>query len=194
MGPSGGFYAIRKNLFKPVPENFIVDDFYICMNVLLKGKKAVSSLNSIVYEDMQNSLYEELRRKARISTGDFQNLINFKKVLLNPFKVVAFSFVSHKVLRWISSFIFLIILFTSSILMADSLFFFQLFIVQLIFLLLPIVDITLHSLKINIVFLRFTTHLMVLNVALLTGFFKNMRGIKNGIWNPTKRIVENGRI
>lgn len=34
MGAEGGCYAIRNNLFSKVPSNFIVDDFFITMQVL----------------------------------------------------------------------------------------------------------------------------------------------------------------
>jgi cellulose synthase/poly-beta-1,6-N-acetylglucosamine synthase-like glycosyltransferase len=187
MGPSGGFYAVSKDLFEPVPVNFLVDDFYICMKTILKGKKAVSSMEAIVYEDAINDLEEEFQRKVRISVGDFQNLSFFKVILLNPFRLVSFSFLSHKVLRWISPFLFLLMLTSNSILLADSLFFFLLFILQFIFLFLPILDILLRKFKINLVALRFTTHFFIMNLALLTGFFKNLKGVRSGIWDPTKR-------
>ena len=187
MGPSGGFYAIRKDQFEPVPANFLVDDFFICMKILLKGKMAVLAKEAIVYEDAINDLNEEFQRKIRISAGDFQNLNFFKTVLLNPFRAVSFSFLSHKVLRWISPFIFLLMLISSSILMTGSLFFFLLFILQFIFLLLPTMDILLRKFNINLVALRFTTHFFIMNLALLTGFFKNIKGVRSGIWDPTKR-------
>ena len=171
MGPTGGFYAVRKELFEPVPENFLVDDFFICMKILLKEKKAVSSMDAIVYEDVINNLEDEFRRKVRISAGDFQNLNFFKGILINPFKPVAFSFISHKVLRWIAPFFFILMLIFSSILMTDSIFYFLFFNLQLIFLLLPALDLILRKFNINIVTLRFTTHLLIMNLALLTGFF-----------------------
>ena len=37
MGPFGGCFAIRKSLFIPIPENFMVDDFFVCMNILKNG-------------------------------------------------------------------------------------------------------------------------------------------------------------
>ena len=38
MGPFGGCFTIRRVDFQPVPNNFLVDDFYTCMQVL-KNKK-----------------------------------------------------------------------------------------------------------------------------------------------------------
>ena len=44
MGPFGGCFAMRMNLHSPVPKNFLVDDFYICMNIIRKGYKAVNNV------------------------------------------------------------------------------------------------------------------------------------------------------
>ena len=41
MGAEGGCYAIRKAFYSPVPKNFFMDDFYITMNVIEKGKSIV---------------------------------------------------------------------------------------------------------------------------------------------------------
>ncbi|MEA1898789.1 MAG: glycosyltransferase, partial [Bacteroidota bacterium] len=59
MGPSGGFYAIRKDLFHPVPENFLVDDFYINMKVLENRFWSICEPLSIVVEDVSNNWLEE---------------------------------------------------------------------------------------------------------------------------------------
>jgi len=37
MGPFGGCYAVRKSLYCPVPDHFLVDDFFINMAVLEQG-------------------------------------------------------------------------------------------------------------------------------------------------------------
>ena len=42
MGPFGACFAIRKSLYKPLPANFLVDDFHICMNILKDGYKAIT--------------------------------------------------------------------------------------------------------------------------------------------------------
>jgi cellulose synthase/poly-beta-1,6-N-acetylglucosamine synthase-like glycosyltransferase len=54
MGPFGGCYALRKEYFTPVPENFLVDDFYINMKVLENGGKAITEIKALVFEDVSN--------------------------------------------------------------------------------------------------------------------------------------------
>jgi len=74
MGAFGGCYALRYELYSPVPEGYTVDDFYITMRVLEKKKKCIQENNAICYEDVQNQIKEEFRRKIRISSGNFQDL------------------------------------------------------------------------------------------------------------------------
>lgn len=201
MGPFGGCYSIKRELYKPVPANFLVDDFYINMKVLQKGYRAINNLKSLVFEDVSNNLQDEFRRKIRIATGNFQNLSKFKKLLLgiigiNPFEKeakkytskfgVSFSFLSHKVLRWIIPF-FIVITFITNIFLLDKILY-QLSFAGLIFSFsLPFWDFLLKKANIHISILRFITHFYTMNIALFIGFFKWAKGVKSGIWQPTKR-------
>lgn len=187
MGPFGGCFAIRKNLYSPVPRNFLVDDFYICMKVLKSGYKAINNLDSMVFEDVSNNISDEFKRKVRISTGDFQNLWKFKSILWPPFTGLSFSFLSHKVLRWLTP-TFIIFSYILCILLA---FRFKLYLVLFLLfnliLLLPLIDFLLKKINIHNTFLRFITHFFSMNIALLIGMFKAMKGVKSNVWKPTKR-------
>jgi hypothetical protein len=43
-----------------------------------------------------------------------------------------------------------------------------------------------HGKKVR--YLRYITQFLMMNAALAAGFVKAMRGIKSGIWEPTKRV------
>ncbi|HNY43791.1 MAG: glycosyltransferase [Bacteroidales bacterium] len=187
MGPFGGCFAMRRELYSPVPKTFLVDDFYLCMKVLEKGYKAINNLDAVVYEDVSNNLSDEFRRKVRIATGNFQNLKEFKHFLWPPWTGSAFSFLSHKVLRWITP-IFLILAWGINFYLAFlSNFYLVLFCLYNFVLLLPLIDFLLRKINIHNVFLRFITHFLSMNVALLTGMFRAMKGVKSNVWKPTKR-------
>jgi cellulose synthase/poly-beta-1,6-N-acetylglucosamine synthase-like glycosyltransferase len=188
MGPSGGCYAVRKGLFEPVPGNFLADDFYISMKVLSKGKKAINSMKAVVMEDITNELFEEFRRKVRIAAGNFQNLVKFLPVLAHPFTPRAFCFFSHKILRWIGP-LLMITAVISSLFLADQTFFRFVIIAEAILFLLPVVDYLLKKIKIHVIILRFITHFLAMNLALLVGLIRFIRGIETNIWQPTKRII-----
>jgi cellulose synthase/poly-beta-1,6-N-acetylglucosamine synthase-like glycosyltransferase len=187
MGPFGGFYAVRKASYEPLSKNILADDFRICMNVISKGERAISDTEAIVYEDVSNSLIEEYSRKVRISAGNFQNLNHFSYLLLKPFSIWSFCFVSHKILRWLTPFLWLIAVTANILLIKGSFFFSLLIILQVIFLLLPAFDFLLKKLNIHLVPVRFFTHLFFMNVALFVGFIKYLKGIRSGAWTPTKR-------
>ncbi len=187
MGPFGGCYAIRKKLYSRVPPVFLADDFYINMKVIIKGYKAIIELDAHVYEDVSNSLCEEFRRKVRIAAGNFQNLKHFYICLFSGTKGLSVSFFSHKVLRWIGPF-FLAAIFLCSLLMSgENIFYRYLLYIQLLILIFPVIDYLLGKINIHIIILRFVTHFISMNFALLAGFIKFLKGVKTNVWQPTRR-------
>lgn len=188
MGPFGGCYAIRRDDYSDVPPHSLVDDFYINMKVLEKGKKAVNELEAIVYEEVSNSLRDEFRRKIRIATGNFQNLRRFGHLLWPPWKGTGFAFLSHKVLRWFGP-IFLLIAIFSNIPLAMQHDFYKITLAGQLFLMfgIPFLDWVLKKMNIHISVLRLILHFYSMNLALLIGLFRYMKGVKTGVWKPTPR-------
>ena len=80
MGAEGGCYALRKEAYRKVPSNFNVDDFFISCLVLRNKKQILFEPDALVYEDLASNTKDEFRRKARIATGNFQNLFYFKEI------------------------------------------------------------------------------------------------------------------
>ncbi len=186
MGPFGGCFAVRKSLFKPIPERFLVDDFFINLTVLSKGYKAINNPNAYVSEDLSTSLSEEFRRKIRIAAGNFQNLNSFAGLLWPPYTILSFCFFSHKVLRWFGPF-FLFFSILSCFLVRSIMFYKIALLIQVAIFILPLVDFLFRKLKVNIVILRFVTHFLSMNLALFIGFMKYVTGIRSNIWQPTRR-------
>lgn len=187
IGTFGGIYAVKKSVFEPVPATFLVDDFYISMAVLEQQQKAILELKAIAYEDVSNQLQEEFRRKSRISRGNFQNLVRFRSFLIKPWKGESFAYISHKVLRWIGPFFLLFMLACSAVLAQSKLIYLLAFLGEISFLLLPFVDSCLKLMKVNFGPLRFVSHFVWMNIALMNGFFQFIAGVKSNIWTPTQR-------
>ena len=178
-GPSGACYAIRRNLYSTVPANFLVDDFYIGFNIVTQNYKAVLNINTVCYEDVITSWKQEFFRKIRIATGNFQNLWYFKKYALNPFSDIGFIFISHKVIRWKTPFLLLMIYY---ILLLE----FTLFIL-IVTLFLPIIDVLLFTFGVEFKPLRRFHYFIVMNIAVFIGFIKFCKGVKTNVWQPTTR-------
>ena len=186
MGAEGGCYAIRNNLFSKVPLKFIVDDFFITLQVLIRGKFTLFNPHAVCIEDVPSDIGGEYRRKVRISSGNFQNLLFFKKFLLRFWQPVGFTFWSHKVLRWFTPFFLLLCFFSSAFLITWHPVFIFLFFIQLVGIIFPLLN---YILKFRSNPLKFISHFYLMNFALLEGFVKFTRGIQSSVWQPVKRNV-----
>jgi cellulose synthase/poly-beta-1,6-N-acetylglucosamine synthase-like glycosyltransferase len=187
MGAFGGCYAIRTELFRPVPTHFLVDDFHISMSILDQGYEAILARDAVCFEDVSSKLSEEFRRKLRMSTGNFQNLSVFYSMMFRKRPGLSFSFISHKVLRWLTP-VFIIAALSSSALLASHWTLFKV-IAYLILLacLSPLIDMTLKSLGLKSRPLRFVTYFVSMNAALLLGMFRSFTYIEKATWEPTER-------
>lgn len=187
IGVFGACYAIRKTDFHPIPNNFLVDDFFISLKVLEEKKQVIYSKNASVIENVTPSISEEYRRKKRIATGNFQNLRYFWKILFKPFSKSGFCFISHKLIRWFG-FLFLPILFILNIFIVETNVIYLLSICfQAAFYIAPLIDKCLRKIKIQIIPLRFITHFVLMNIAMFIGFLNYIKGVKSNVWEPTKR-------
>ncbi len=70
---SGYFYAIRKNLFEPIPEGILADDAYISFLINRKGYKTVYEPKSSVFVKYPSNLPDWIRQKKR-TAGRFYQL------------------------------------------------------------------------------------------------------------------------
>lgn len=187
MGPFGGCFAIRTSLFTKIPETYLVDDFFLNMTVLQQGSDCINEPDAIVYEDVSNDLKTEFNRKLRISAGNFQNLSHFAYTLLK-FNRVAFVFLSHKILRWMSPFLLLASGIILCFLFGDSLLYLILFMSYIVSIGIVCIDLFLLNFGIHIKPFRFLTHFVAMNAALFIGFFKYLKGSENSIWKRTERL------
>lgn len=190
MGAFGACYAIRKEYFVQIPPNFLMEDFFITMGVIKNKKRSISDLEAKAYEDVSNLVSEEFKRKVRISAGNFQNLFYYKSLLLNPFSGAGFSLWSHKVFRWISPFLIIISFCTLLVLQMQNLFYTVMLFLHIFLMLTPFIDLLLKRMKLHNFAIRLAAYFYIMNLALLIGFFKFIRGIKTNAWSPTQRNIQ----
>jgi cellulose synthase/poly-beta-1,6-N-acetylglucosamine synthase-like glycosyltransferase len=187
LGAEGGCYAIRKESCPVVPINFNVDDFFITCHVLSNNGKILFENKAVVYEDTIADAEGEYRRKARIATGNFQNLFYFKKLAFRFWTITSFAFLSHKILRWITPFLFLVNCIVGALLMRTNVFFELVFYTQLLFLITPLLNSLLFKIGIKIKPLISVSHFVIMNAALVTGFYRYCKGVERSVWQPVKR-------
>jgi cellulose synthase/poly-beta-1,6-N-acetylglucosamine synthase-like glycosyltransferase len=114
VGATGALYAIRRELYRPIPSHTILDDVAIPMNAVLDGKRVVFDRAARAYEWGANSPATEFTRKVRTLTGNFQLLKQMPQLILPWRNPVFIQFVSHKVGRVLVPY-FLIMLFVSNL-------------------------------------------------------------------------------
>jgi cellulose synthase/poly-beta-1,6-N-acetylglucosamine synthase-like glycosyltransferase len=120
LGANGGVYALRRELFVPIPANTIVDDFWISMQVVESGRRCVYDPEAIATEVIPERVCDEFRRRVRIGMGNYQSLIRFAGLLKPDEGTVAFTFFSHKVLRWFAPHCMVVALVCNALLLADE--------------------------------------------------------------------------
>jgi len=104
LGANGGLYAIRRELYTPIPINTLNDDFLIPLRIREGGYRQVYSPEARATEATAKSVKSEAVRKVRIAAGNIQSMVILWR-LLNPLRGwIAFTFWSHKILRWFAPF------------------------------------------------------------------------------------------
>lgn len=188
IGPFGGCYALRSDLFEPLPPHHLVDDFWLVFRALERGFAAINDLDAVCHEGATHRVGDEFRRKKRIAAGSFQNLSAFRRWVLPPATRLGFAFFSHKVLRWFGGFFIAFGLLACGFLAFGNQFYRLLFCLGTAALVaVPLLDWVFTRLKINVLPVRNLAYFLVMNAALVAGFFKFTGGIRSGTWQRTAR-------
>ena len=111
IGGNGALYAIRKELYTDLPtKKSIMDDFFVTTKILQKGYYCTFISSAIGAEQTSKETAGEFRRKVRIGRANFNYMLSYLP-LLNPFRPLrCYLFMSHKVLRWFSPHIMILLL------------------------------------------------------------------------------------
>ncbi|HUH54640.1 MAG TPA: glycosyltransferase family 2 protein [Rhodanobacter sp.] len=112
VGVSGALYAMRRDLFRPLPAGTVLDDVLVPMQVVAAGKRVVFEPLALAWDRPSQHPAQEQKRKIRTLAGNYQ-LIQLAPWLLSPTgNPLWFRFVSHKLLRLLAP--WLLLLFASS--------------------------------------------------------------------------------
>ena len=99
VGATGAIYAIRRDLFHPIPDDTILDDVVIPMRIVRLGYRVVFEPAARAYDRPAGAAREEFVRKVRTIAGNFQMFAR-ERWMLNPLRNrLWLQTVSHKGLR-----------------------------------------------------------------------------------------------
>jgi cellulose synthase/poly-beta-1,6-N-acetylglucosamine synthase-like glycosyltransferase len=120
-GATGAIYAIRRELFAPLPAGTILDDVVIPMRIVLAGKRVVFDSTARAYEVASQSAKSEYERKIRTLAGNYQLIVQMP-ALLAPWRNRIFvQFISHKLGRLLVPYC-LVALFVSNLFLLHGLY------------------------------------------------------------------------
>lgn len=105
IGVTGAIYASRRQLWQPLPAGLILDDLFVPMRLVLRGKRIAYNDAAIATDARSFAPRQEYQRKVRTLTGVIQ-LCAWLPQVLNPVRnPVWIQFVCHKLLRLLTPYL-----------------------------------------------------------------------------------------
>ncbi len=114
VGLNGANYAMRRNLWMPISNRFVHDDFFGALRVIEQGKRVLYEGNAVATEHYGRTYHDEFLRKSRGSARGFQTLAAFPRLLFSG--PVAWMIWPHKIFRFLTGYFGLAFIATTLIL------------------------------------------------------------------------------
>ncbi|MBD3288784.1 glycosyltransferase [candidate division KSB1 bacterium] len=187
LGANGAIYALRNELYYPLPTNkVIMDDFLIPLKAVEFGKDVVYDRLASGSETTSSSIEGEFQRKIRIGAANFNALVEIKN-LLSPLKgFVAFGLWSHKIFRWFSPFL-LIAAFILNINLLTNFTYQVTMAIQLLFYSSAAVGYFFNRNNFTMKLFSYPLYFSAINLALAIGFIKFITGTQKPAWSRVER-------
>jgi biofilm PGA synthesis N-glycosyltransferase PgaC len=193
VGAAGELFSVRRNLYRPVSNDTILDDFMISMLIAEKGYRIVYEPDAYAIESASANVSEELKRKVRIAAGGIQSVL-WLKGLFNVFKypILSFQYISHRVLRWTVTPFFMILAFITNIVIVagpGGAIYQLLMAGQVLFYGLAMLGYMLEKRQIRVKALFVPYYFCVMNYAVLAGIIRYYKGSQSAAWDKAQRKV-----
>jgi cellulose synthase/poly-beta-1,6-N-acetylglucosamine synthase-like glycosyltransferase len=188
LGANGAIYAIRSELYEPLPPDTIIDDFVIAMRIASRGHALVYESAARAIEDTPDNIEDEFRRRVRIGIGNYQALFRFPQFLFKSSPQRGLCYLSHKILRWLGPHLLLVML-IASLLSYEQPLYRALFWAQLLGygMLLGV-----NAVRARVRLPRWLSGLLLLaglNLAFAVAFWRYLCNDTQGQWSRTQRRV-----
>lgn len=108
VGVTGPIYALRRADMKPLPDDLILDDLWVPMQLRLQGRKIVFEESAIAVDEAFGDR-REFGRKVRTLAGNYQLFFRLPRLLAPFLNPSFFEVMSHKVLRLLCPWLLLLL-------------------------------------------------------------------------------------
>lgn len=173
IGCTGAVYAIRRLLFAPIPDDTLLDDVVIPMQIALQGHRVLHDPTAHAFDPQSLEPAAERVRKRRTLAGNFQMLFRHPVWLLPWRNRLWWQLISHKYLRILAP-ISLAIAFLANLALLASPFYCATFAAQCACYALACLGLVFPSLR-NRVF-ALPAGFVLLNASAILGFLDYLRG------------------
>ena len=99
VAATGHFMGIRTSILRPIPQDIILDDFYLATETMKQGLRVISEPKATIWERPTTSMKDEVNRRRRMTAGRYQILFMWKKYLSKLPLLLKLQVISHKFLR-----------------------------------------------------------------------------------------------
>ena len=180
---NGAIFAIRRALYKPLPEDIVVnDDFSITLSILKQEKRVIFEPYATAEENTSPNMVSEYKRRIRIASLNFNALPDLISFLRPKYGLTALGLFSHKILRWLVPFFGLGVLITNIFLLRlGSLYFIFLAGQGLFYLAAFLGYLGEKYFDHSGPFIMFY-YLVIMNAAQVVGLWRSLTGSQTGSW------------
>jgi poly-beta-1,6-N-acetyl-D-glucosamine synthase len=185
IGVDGGLYVMRRELYRPLPADTILDDFVTTMRVIRQGKRVVFDPRAVASENATPTAWQECLRRVRVAAGAVQSLKRCEWPALSQ-PIELWQYVSHKLLRWMGPAFFTVLLASNVMLLNSGLVYQVAFGLQCAVYLLAITggaSLRFRRTRVGgIVFYFVLSH-----IAIAAGVLKGLLNLQPAAWQRTER-------
>jgi cellulose synthase/poly-beta-1,6-N-acetylglucosamine synthase-like glycosyltransferase len=173
VGATGAVYAIRRELFRPIPPDTLLDDVVIPMQIAMAGYRVGFDPTAPAFDPQTTDPARERRRKLRTLAGNFQMLFRHPAWLMPWRTGIWWQVVSHKYTR-IAAPVFMLAMFLANGLLVDKAWYGLIFQGQCGFYLLAILGALLPGIRLKL--FSIPAGFVFLNLMTVGGFWNYLRG------------------
>ncbi len=196
VGAAGELFAIRRELFREMSTDTLLDDFILSLRIAMQGYIIAYCAEAYATESGSADMIEEEKRKVRIAAGGLQSVARLLP-LLNPFRygILSFQYVSHRVLRWSVTPVLLFLLLPANLLLIFAsrhpLPYIILLGLQILFYLAGLWGYRLSRKQIKNKLLFIPYYFLFMNINVIKGFryLYKRRGKADGNWEKARRAA-----
>jgi len=185
IGVSGCLYGVRRAAYRPISPS-LISDFVIAMRMRDQGLRTILESGALCYEETLDRSKDELSMRIRVAVRSIAAILS-ERQRLNPLFDPLFSWQlwSHKLLRYISPFLWLLSL-LSCLLLAGHPVYRIILAVQMLVIAAGVGGLILHTRFKNLRILSKPYYFLLTNLASLLAWVRFAKGERVVVWNPLR--------